>query len=119
MTLHQAIEDDAVLVFLQPGDFRETVTYIPHRFFGEALRADREIQAVVIRDRYIINTDGFRIPIWEVHVYNNSTDGIASDEIDTGGDMIELPPRDGKEAESRTITDIVSQDHGMLVLECR
>ena len=81
--------------------------------------AAREINAIVIREQ-IANLDSDTVsPVWQVHVANDSTLGITSSEIDLGGDQIELPPRDGKTAERRTITQLLIQDHGMLVLECR
>lgn len=120
MTLRQAIIDDAEAVFTSTDDFAEVVTYKPHRFYGEALRADREINAVVIRNQItVITEDGDTVAAqWEVHVINDSTTGISSEELDLGGDMIELPPRDGKDAEARSITRLISQDLGMLVVEC-
>lgn len=121
MTLHQAIIDDAAGVFTRLDDFAELVTYQPHRFYGETARASRSIKAVVEREQTtIFGEDGDVVaPMFRVHVANDSVLGISSDELDTGGDMIELPPRDGKAAELRSITHLVTQDHGMLVLECR
>lgn len=119
MTLHQAIIDDAAGVFTRLDDFAELVTYQPHRFYGEADRASRSIKAVVEREQVTSLDDDTVSPMFRVHVANDSVLGISSEELDTGGDMIELPPRDGKAAELRTITHLVTQDHGMLVLECR
>ena len=121
MTLASQIITDASVVFTNTSDFAELVTYVPHQYWGEAARAERSISAVVIReDMQILGEDGDSIvPVYQVHVANDSTVGIASDELDLGGDAIKLPPRDGKAAEQRTITRLVTQDTGMLVLECQ
>jgi hypothetical protein len=121
MTLRDMIADDAAAVFLADGDFAETVTYYPHRFYGAAERSPRTIKAVVIREQIANFAEDVVtvLPSFEVHVANDSTLGISSDEIDTGGDQIAFPPRDGKQAERRSILRITTQDHGMMVLECR
>jgi len=121
MTLRESIPTDALAVFCNSDDFAEVVTYYPHRFFGEELRPSRSIKAVVIRESIQLLSEDVvtNAPSFEVHVANDAINGISSDEIDTGGDQIELSPRDGKTAERRAITRVVTQDHGMLVLECR
>ena len=121
MTLHDMILTDATAVFTSTADFAEVATYHPRQRFGEAAPTPRTINAVVLREQIqTIGEDGDTVsPMWQVHVPNSLTDGISSTELDLGGDQIELPPRDGKTAERRTITQLVIQDHGMLVLECR
>jgi hypothetical protein len=121
MTLREQIEADAITVFLNTGEFAELVTYYPHRFYGESAREPRSISAIVVREQIEVLSEDVitNAPSFEVHVANSSTLGISSDEIDTGGDQIEFPPRDGKTAERRTITRLVTQDNGMLILECR
>jgi len=119
MTLHDVILTDASTVFTSTDDFAEVVTYYARQQFGEAEPSARVINAVVIREQ-IASLDGDTVsPVWQVHVANDSVLGITSAEIDLGGDQIELPPRDGKTAVRRTITQLLIQDHGMLVLECR
>lgn len=119
MTLHDVILSDASTVFTNTDDFAEIVTYCARQQFGGAVPTPREINAVVVREQ-ITSLDGDTVsPVWQVHVANDSALGIASSELDLGGDQIELPPRDGKTAERRTITQLLIQDHGMLVLECR
>lgn len=116
------ITDDATAVFLNTDEFAEAVTYYPHIHPGQATRASRSISAVVEREQIqAVGQDGNAtvLPLWMVHVANDSTNGIASDELDTGGDQIGFPPRDGETAERRTITRLITQDHGMLVVECR
>jgi hypothetical protein len=121
MTLRDMITDDATAVFLNTDEFAESVTYYPFRYPGTALRSNRTITAVVIREQIqAVTQDGSQtvLPRWEVHVANDSTAGISSDEIDLGGDQIGFPPRDGQTAERRSIVRLVTQDSGMLVLEC-
>lgn len=121
MSLHDMIETDAITVFTSTDDFAEVVTYHPRQRFGESTPIPRSINAVVVRQQIqTLAEDGDTVsPMWEVHVANKATYGISSSELDLGGDQIELPPRDGKTAERRTITQLTIQDHGMLVLECR
>lgn len=121
MTLRDMIADDATTVFLADGEFSETVTYYPHRFYGATQRQPRTIKAVVSREQVANFAEDVVtvLPMFEVHVANDSTNGISSDEIDTGGDQIEFPARDGKTAQRFSILRITTQDHGMLVLECR
>ena len=121
MTLHDVILSDASAVFTSTDDFAETVTYHKRQYFGEAAATPRTIKAVVIREQIaVIGEEGDTVaPVWQVHVANDNTLGISSAELDMGGDQIALPPRDGKDAVRKTITQLLIQDHGMLVLECR
>lgn len=121
MSLRDVISSDAINVFCNDSDFAESVVYHPHRFVTDAIRLPRTITAVVIREQATSYPNDVEtvLPVFEVHVANDSTYGISSDELDTGGDQLEFPPRDGKPAERRTITQLTTQDHGMLVLECR
>lgn len=121
MTLREAIVSDASSVFLSTNDFAETVTYYPNTYFGEAVKPSRSIVAVVFREQVqsLDEEAGTVTPLFHVHVKNNAATGVASDELDLGGDQIEMSVRDGQAVEKRTITRIVTQDHSMLVLECR
>jgi hypothetical protein len=115
MSLRDTIEADALTVFCNDQDFAETVTYWPR------VGSSRSIKAVVFREQITAFTEDreTNLPMFQVHVTNSATTGISSEELDTGGDSIELPPRDGKTAQRRSITQLITQDHGMLVLECR
>jgi hypothetical protein len=121
MTLRSQLATDAVSVFCNADDFAESVTYYPHRYYGDASRAARTINAVVVRESItVLGEDGDTVlPVWEIHVANSSTSGISSEELDLGGDQISLPPRDGETAARKTIVRLTSHDPGMLVLECR
>jgi hypothetical protein len=48
----------------------------------------------------------------------NSSGGILSTEIDTGGDRVTVPMRRGLPAKDLRIAEIISQDEGMLRLLC-
>jgi hypothetical protein len=122
MTLKSAITADAGRVFLDTAAFAESVTYHPRLFKSGDVRTSRTISAVVIRESLssVAEDGGESItPIFEVHVANNATTGISSTELDTGGDQIALPIRDGMAATKRAIVRLITQDEGMLVLECR
>lgn len=115
MTLRAMIATDVTTVFTSTSDFAEAVLYYPRT------GGIREIDAVVIREPVaVISEDGDTVaPTWQVHVANSDTLGISGEELDTGGDQIGLSPRDGQAEERRSITQLLIQDHGMLVLECR
>ena len=123
MTLRDMIEADATEVFLNTGEFAESVTYKPRiKPTGDTRDETRSISAVVFREQMTtIDEDGGETiaPMFLVHVANDSTDGISSDELDLGGDKITFPVRDGLTASDRTVTRLVTIDNGMLVLECR
>lgn len=117
MTLRDMIEADATTVFCNADDFAESVVYLP-RGGG----ANRTFDAVVFREQMaLVNEDGSQTiaPVFYVHVPNDSTDGIASEELDVGGDKIRFAVRDGLTVSDRSITQLVTIDNGMLVIECR
>lgn len=120
MTLKSSIKSDAGTVFLRSDDFAETVTYYPHVGFGET-ETSREIKAIVIRNQIETSSaDGgdVVIPVFEVYVKNDSTLGISSSELDTGGDKILIATRIGGTAKKRSIVYLVDQDEGMIQLQC-
>jgi len=93
----------------------ESVSYVPAG--GDA----RSIRAVVNRtDAAGLGVAGEAVsPQITVAVLNDETDGISSDEVDTGGDKITLALRLGETAQSRRITRIVQQDAATLIVEVR
>ena len=109
------IEADAVNVFANQSDFAEPVVYIKRT--GKA----RPINAIVVRDMLsILPEDGDTItPVFEVFVPNDNIKGIASDELDLGGDCIAFAVRVGEKPTRRTIMKLLAHDEGMLQLECR
>lgn len=122
MSLKASIDSDADSLFISLSDFAEAVTYLPRQLSGQPAKPSRQINAVVFREAMENagedNSESIT-PIFEVHVANNPVTGISSTEINKGGDQISLPVRDGLTPVARTIVMIQSQDHGMLVLQCR
>ena len=116
MTLRDTITSDALTVFCNPSEFAEQVTYYP-RGGGES----RTIEAVVFRESIepYAEDEVTSLDVFQIHVANDAVDGISSNEIDTGGDAIDVAPRDGKSVVRKRITRILTQDQGMLVLEVR
>ncbi len=114
----------ATSVFLNTDQFAEPtgVVYHPFNYPGRTVRESRTINAVVIREQVELvgeNDSVTFLPTFEVHVANDSTLGISGVEIDFGGDQIAFATRDGMDASRHAILRILTQDHGMLVLECR
>lgn len=54
-----------------------------------------------------------------VTVENDNGKGIASDEIDTGGDKLAVARRVGKDAEQRSIVRVLSDNAGMVRFLCQ
>ena len=117
MSLHALIESDATTVFCNTSDFAESVTY-----WARGSSSGRAINAVVSREQIVgfdADNNQTNLAAWQIHVANDATDGIAGTELNLGGDQIAFPPRDGQAAVRKSITQLLIQDHGMLVLECR
>lgn len=118
MSLAERIITDAGSMFLNSDHFAETVTYYPHRFGTPA--TPREIKAVVVRNQVTtFNPDEQISPEFEVRVANNSTTGISSTELNTGGDKLKFAARVGETESKRSIQYLAEHDTGMLVLICR
>jgi hypothetical protein len=118
MTLAARIVTDAGSVFLNSDHFAEEVTYYPQRYGVAA--TPRIIKAVVTRNQVAtMNADEQIVPEFEVRVANDSTTGISSSELNTGGDMIKFAARIGETETKRSVQLLVEQDQGMLVLTCR
>ena len=115
MSLHDTIQSDAVNVFANKDDFAEPVVY--YKRTGKA----RPIGAIVVRDSLsILPEDGDTItPAFEIFIPNDIVKGIASDELDLGGDSIAFAVRVGEKPTRRTIMKLLAHDEGMLQLECR
>jgi len=115
MSLHDLITEDAKKVFANPDDFAEPIVYYKRN--GRS----RKIDAVVLREDSLQLPEASDLvtPRFTIHVANDETEGIASDELDLGGDQIGLSPRVGDPIDRRSIVRLVEHDEGMLVLECR
>jgi hypothetical protein len=75
---------------------------------------------VVTRNQVsVFNPDEQVLTEFEVRVANDSTTGISSAELDTGGDQIELAPRIGETPIKKSVQYLTEHDEGMLVLICR
>ncbi len=94
----------------------ETVIYRPKN------GRPRKIDAVVIRNPPAAVPELFGkmvAAVWHLTVMNDETQGIASKEINTGGDSVDVIERVGKAPEAKEITRILSHDDGMMTLEVR
>lgn len=94
-------------------EFGESITYHP------AVGADRAISALVYRNG---PADLESVPtgmseVMEIEVLNDATSGIASSEINTGGDFLTVAARLSGATTRRRITRIISQDSEMIRLE--
>jgi hypothetical protein len=76
---------------------------------------------VVIRQaaELISEEENRSLIVFDVHVANSSDTGIATHELDLGGDAIDIADRVGKQALPRSIVQILDQDEGMIVLRCQ
>ena len=90
-------------------EFGDTVTYRP---LGGAARV---VSAIIEREEVRFVSVG-EVPVQTitVSVKDDSVFGIATTEIDTGGDQIDLPLRVGETAVTRTITRVISTENGMV-----
>ena len=115
MSLHDLIQADAINVFANPNDFAEPVTY--YKKTGKA----RPIFMVVVRDALaILPEDGDTVtPIFELYGPNDIVEGISSEELNLGGDMIAFAPRVGQAVERREIIRLLSHDEGVIHVQCR
>lgn len=113
MTLHSVIQSDASAVFCNANDFAESVVYT------SSTGSSRTIQAVVNRDGYQTDSREEDSEVFEVHIVNSSTLGVASSAIKPGTDTLTFAKRVGETATAQTIVRLLSHDEGMLVVECR
>ena len=93
--------------------FGESIVYKP------AGGGEREIVAIVDRNPNINNAPHGISLAMSITIANNSTTGISSSEVDTGGDKVTLAVREGETAQDRLIKSITSQDCNMMTLEIR
>lgn len=99
-------------VFLLPS--RQYVTYIP------ASGSRRRIEAVVSyddEDDAIADVGEPRRPAATVLVRNSATDGIASGELDTGGDKLEISIRTQNKPIHARIVELLAHDAGFCKLQ--
>jgi len=97
--------------FLLPGS--ETVVYKPKS------GSPRQIKAVVSRSlaAEIPGVNGGSVPKFEVLVKNDDSAGIASDELDTGGDKIEMAKRVADIPKTLRLVELLNHDAGLCRIE--
>lgn len=97
--------------FQLPG--AEYVTYVP------ASGSARRIRAVIYRPgpEQLAGRSGGSRPAVEVLVRNSSTAGIASTEIDTGGDKINVAANVNEKPETMRIVEVLNHDAGCVLLK--
>ena len=106
---------DAVALW-NTGEMAEDAKYFPN---GGA--NPRDIKAIINREAAEIIGDIQRATSRSItiDVKQNTTDGITSEELDTGGDQIEFAVRYGQKPQRKEIGRIVSEDQMGMVLEMR
>lgn len=84
--------------------FGESVGY-----FNRAGDPERTITARVIRDPMTVMSEAGDVPVEAMilSVENDSTNGITSDEINTGGDSVTVAPKAGGATKRCTITKLL------------
>ena len=93
----------------------KTITYRPRS------GASRSIESII---EYpgpggIDGLSGGSRPLLDIYIKNDSTSGISSAEVDTGGDKVEVPLRIGLTAARVRITKIVTQDKAILHIQAQ
>lgn len=108
MSFKEQLNNDAVLAFLNTGEFAETITYTPKGGTAKTIAA--------LIDRKPVNSvgeDSGRTLLGQIEIViaNDSENGISS--INKGGDTVSLPERVGDADIEWSVIDIVDQDEGM------
>lgn len=114
-----------VLQFGEPLVYHPAPT-VPTPPSGQALVVDasgtsggtglsRSINGIVIRDRVRILAEAGDVPANQfiVRVLNDSTSGISSEEINDGGDEIEIPLSVGESAKRLQIVRVLNDNAGL------
>ena len=114
--LDDQILDDAKLAFIDADGFAESIVYI------KAVSGERRtINAVVQRHapEQQLGTPYDAQPRMLIWVANDATTGIASSELNTGGDKVEFPYRLGQLPSVLAIKQAKgpAHDSGMMMLE--
>lgn len=113
MTLRQSIASDSVSVFLSSDEFAETAIYHPRA------GGSRTILAIVDREPPSLMDEVGNVLVlsFMIYVSNSATDGISAQEIDCGGDSIEIGARVGDTTlKTCSILRVLGNDNGMLQL---
>jgi hypothetical protein len=116
MTLRESIASDAASVFLSTDEFAEAVVYRPRD--GGA----RSIVAIVDREPPTLMDEAGNVVslTFLIHVANSKTLGITAEEVDTGGDEIEVIEKAGGVTRRRVaVIRVMENDNGMVQLAVR
>lgn len=93
-------------------EWGEPIVYVPRD------GTPRDIEAIIDRNPpETIGGAGVRGPRFTAQVTNDVLLGITSDELNTGGDKLEFPPRVGQAAKSYPIQKLLTDAGDMLLLE--
>ncbi|MGD2093298.1 MAG: hypothetical protein PVH61_44470 [Candidatus Aminicenantes bacterium] len=93
----------------------DTINYYPRSGGSRSIRATLEF----LGPDSIGTLIGSRRPVIDIFVKNNSSSGISSAEVDTGGDKVELPLRYGLSVRKVRIVKIMGQEKALLHLRCQ
>jgi len=91
----------------------DTITYYPRNGGSREIRATLEFLGPDTIGTFS------RRPVIDIYIKNNSSSGISSAEVDTGGDKIELPLRYGLAVRKVRIVKIMGQEKALLHLRCQ
>ena len=102
--------------------FGETIYYLPDAHLTTTSGTGREIKAVVDRNPKATLAEAGEVMRDVLHVgvsnaAGGDDPGIASDEVNTGGDELLLAVREGETPTLVRINRIVRQDPGMMTVE--
>lgn len=108
MTLKSRLPDDVKLLFINTGEFGESVTYTPSG------GAPKVINAVVIRER--LEPDGPDRGMslsrgCEVYIANDTAAGIST--VNKNNDKVSFPVESGGTAVSWVVVEVLSHDEGI------
>jgi len=99
------------LIYTSGNDMSESVEWWPLGVEGNK----RTIQAVILRPDSQLNGN-VQSPTAIMHVLNDSTKGVSSDEIDVGADLWKFPDRVGTTATTHPAKTLSTHDAAELVL---
>ncbi len=108
MTFKEQLNKDAVLAFLNTGEFAEIISYTPKS------ETAKSIPAIVDRNRLIPAGENSGRTLnnqVEIMIANDAENGVIS--INKGEDTVSLPERVGDTSIVWVVEDILDQDEGM------
>ena len=117
MTLKASIKSDVSAIFINTDEFAETIVY-RFRAGGERTPSaiiDREPPAFYDAAGNVI------MPAYMITLADNCTNGVTANEVDTGGDSIELVSENGDTGRTQvTVLKVMENDlNGTITLACK